>query len=1031
MRGMCDCCAEPPLVTATEPRGTRSFSAVGVKEDLCEFNDDDDSVRMMCNTQLRIEMVLASISSRQSEVGRAVAEMHGVLEALVRQLQGQDLRSTEKLAGGDAPLVRGWTRNQCSGPRRSKLTEQSTLAAVVPPDTSQGVEDFAIEPSAFERPEYAMPSKPPRFSRGESVGIQTLPQGWPETVPLRGVLVAHDLDRSIGRSAGSMTANMIVDKNEAQVFQSSSRWQCFILHPSKRLKVGFDVVSMTLLAVDLTLIPVLLAWDSEISGPVLAFSIFTSIFWAQDILVNFFSGYYRAGGEVEMRPAKIALHYVQGWFLMDVGIVLCDWLSLLSTLTEGAIGTADTFALIRFAKLSRLLRVFALLRMIRLARISDELMDKLRSHETRLAVKIVMILMLVMWVNHLISCLWFAVGRLSTSDIGTRWIDTGLTVGNHTYIYKEQGGVYQYASSLHWSIAQMTLGAIDITASNTWERIFNIAMLLVGLLFSSTLVSSLSATMVDLRMRVDTQNKQLRILRQFLRQEAVDTAVAHRVVQQAAFRIKQRERITESDVSALSLLSTSLRAEVRFQMFKESLCAHPLFNVIMSLTLPTAREVCSNALEFLFSQRGDDIFAAGCSCGSAYYLVEGRVTYVQDPETSAVYAPEHTAVSAGKWLCEAALWTKWIHVGTAFVDEFAQVMSLDAEETIKSLRKHRLVEDVIQSYARIFHERLKRAKPPSANWPTDLEVDNTEFGNIVVSMNTSVRVVVSMEAFAKISRPGMFRRFDTDHLKRQILDGECALWMTESGAERVVCLLVFQVSRSPEDECVLVQVGKIDGTAVVPVVQLPGGRFSSEEEEAEVTERLLFDELGPLAFSSEIQGYHKETFIAESPSIRMRTKYLKTVCRLQLTDAFEWETCAVKTTSEKVHKFGVIRKNIMQSTSSIFDIDAPMGKDKDKDTDKEGENEEGDDRDRVHHLHQLSGKQKRPVVCRIVGQARSGLYTWLTPDALERLKRNEEELIDWISSLEIPERVRSARAREVLAVPSLRVASTTSHQGPT
>ena len=86
---------------------------------------------------------------------------------------------------------------------------------------------------------------------------------------------------------------------------------------------------------------------------------------------------------------------------MDCAIVLCDWLSLMSVLTEGTVGTSDVFALIRFAKMSRLFRAFALLRMFRLARITDELLDKLFYHEIRIATRVVMILMLVMWAMHI------------------------------------------------------------------------------------------------------------------------------------------------------------------------------------------------------------------------------------------------------------------------------------------------------------------------------------------------------------------------------------------------------------------------------------------------------------------------------------------------------------------------------------------------------------------------------------------------------------------------------------------------------
>ena len=85
---------------------------------------------------------------------------------------------------------------------------------------------------------------------------------------------------------------------------------------------------------------------------------------------------------------------------------------------------------------------------------------------------------------------------------------------------------YQYVTSLHWAMAQMTLGSIEIVSASTVERLVTISMMLIGLLVSSALVSSLSAAMVSFQMRRTEQNETMRILRQYLRQNKVDSSLS-------------------------------------------------------------------------------------------------------------------------------------------------------------------------------------------------------------------------------------------------------------------------------------------------------------------------------------------------------------------------------------------------------------------------------------------------------------------------------------------------------------------------
>eukprot|EP00971_Amphidinium_carterae_P019806 390240-Amphidinium_carterae.1 len=107
---------------------------------------------------------------------------------------------------------------------------------------------------------------------------------------------------------------------------------------------------------------------------------------------------------------------------------------------------------------------------------------------------------------------------------------------------------YQYSTSFHWSMSQLTLGASEITCTNSYERFFNVLCLVFGLIFSSTLVSSLSATMVQFQMLRNGRAQKLRMLRQFLKDNNVDLDVSYLVQKQVKDRLGPSDKLTDQDV---------------------------------------------------------------------------------------------------------------------------------------------------------------------------------------------------------------------------------------------------------------------------------------------------------------------------------------------------------------------------------------------------------------------------------------------------------------------------------------------------
>ena len=78
------------------------------------------------------------------------------------------------------------------------------------------------------------------------------------------------------------------------------------------------------------------------------------------------------------------------------------------------------------------------------------------------------------------------------------------------------------------------------------------------------------------------------------------------------------------------------RRALRNEMYAPMLKTHPLFRLWGDVSPSTLRELTDQIADFSFHSAPDDIFVAGHKCETAFYLVKGTLTYVQDPESSIV-----------------------------------------------------------------------------------------------------------------------------------------------------------------------------------------------------------------------------------------------------------------------------------------------------------------------------------------------------------------------------------------------------------
>lgn len=484
-----------------------------------------------------------------------------------------------------------------------------------------------------------------------------------------------------------------------------------------------------------------------------------------------------------------------------------------------------------------------------------------------------------LWMNHILACLWYAIGRYAPSDTGVRWVERTIRFELEEVPYENMHHVFQYATAIHWSIAQTTLGAMEVEPVNTHERIFNVGCLVIGLFFGSSLISSLSARMVEFRMSMQLRSHTMSTLRRYLLENNVDKKVALVAVRQAAARLNDTGVLAAKDVPALATLATGVRHKLHCEICQPHLQKHQLFQMWQHIDSQWFQEFCSKAVEMKILRPDDDLFLPGTESAATYFVISGTMEYTQVPESSPVVKMTQSTVEQGSRLCESTLWVHWIHVGKAEAMTRCQVLAIQVEGFTLAMHEHYTVGAIATDYGRVFAERVVSSRPPHFPWPDDLMVPFTEYGDVVVALPPQLHVLIGSVALdhCKSSRMRLWHNTQAHNdLRQEVEDGRSIVILSHAGEmERVVALVVMHIDRG--DGRVFVQLAKWENSQVVPDMQLPAAKCRRNESSDEAFQRLLVTKLAMMAEGIEVMRVERESAKQHSARFGMCTHYMRKV----------------------------------------------------------------------------------------------------------------------------------------------------------
>jgi len=474
------------------------------------------------------------------------------------------------------------------------------------------------------------------------------------------------------------------------------------ISPNSGPKLVWDFIGLFLICWDVFFIPL-----TVLDLPKVLFTTVmdwvTLCFWTSDIAVSFVSGFYKSG-ELVMDMRAIAASYVTSWFVVDLIVVVPDWIT---SITSSDHEISQNMKMIRAF---RALRILRLLRLLKLQRLVNIAYDFISSEYAFIMIGMLRLVVFIVVLNHVIACGWFLTGKFA--------VDTGL---ERSWLKDTVNGdmlaedkLYQYTTSLHWSLTQFTPASMEVSARNVPERMLSIAVLFFALITFSSFVGSITTSMTALRsMRADTK-KQFWMLRRYLGFKKVPYATRSRIIKFLEFQCAKRQaEVSVEHIQILDLLSVPLQNLLQFELRKQLLEAHPFFAHLQEHMRPIMIRLCSRVLKLTAFAPEDVVFRPGEESTSMYAVQTGTLEYrVPSSNHETLVSRE---VGSLECLSEAALWTSWWHRGYFTCRSASWIGSIKPGPFAEIAKVHTAPWSFCRQYAATFVEHLNRQHPENLN----------------------------------------------------------------------------------------------------------------------------------------------------------------------------------------------------------------------------------------------------------------------------------------------------------------------------
>ncbi|XP_039613435.1 potassium voltage-gated channel subfamily H member 7-like isoform X2 [Polypterus senegalus] len=344
-------------------------------------------------------------------------------------------------------------------------------------------------------------------------------------------------------------------------------------------------------------------------SPLNVVDLMVDIMFIIDILINFRTTYVNLNEEVVSDPAKIAIHYFKGWFLIDMVAAIPFDLLIFGS------GSDETTTLIGLLKTARLLRL------VRVAR-------KLDRYSEYGAAVLMLLMCIFALIAHWLACIWYAIGNVErpylTHKIG--WLDSlGQQIGKRYNSSDASSGPSikdKYVTALYFTFSSLTsVGFGNVSPNTNSEKIFSICVMLIGSLMYASIFGNVSAIIQRLYSGTARYHMQMLRVKEFIRFHQIPNPL--------------RQRLEEYFQHAWTY-TNGIDMNMGFpECLQADICLHLNQNLLQNCkAFKGATKGCLRALAMRFKTThappGDTLVHGGDVLTALYFLSRGSIEILKD-----------------------------------------------------------------------------------------------------------------------------------------------------------------------------------------------------------------------------------------------------------------------------------------------------------------------------------------------------------------------------------------------------------------
>ncbi|XP_070694473.1 voltage-gated inwardly rectifying potassium channel KCNH7-like [Pempheris klunzingeri] len=348
-------------------------------------------------------------------------------------------------------------------------------------------------------------------------------------------------------------------------------------------------------------------------NPLNVVDLIVDIMFIIDILINFRTTYVNQNEEVVSDPAKIAIHYFKGWFLIDMVAAIPFDLLIFGS------GSDETTTLIGLLKTARLLRL------VRVAR-------KLDRYSEYGAAVLMLLMCIFALIAHWLACIWYAIGNVEKPYLEHKigWLDNlGVSIGKR-YNYSDPSSgpsiKDKYVTALYFTFSSLTsVGFGNVSPNTNSEKIFSICVMLIGSLMYASIFGNVSAIIQRLYSGTARYHAQMLRVKEFIRFHQIPNPLRQRLEEYFQHSWTYTNGI-DMNTEVLKGFPECLQADICLHLNRSLLHNCKAFQ--------GATKGCLRALAMHFKTThappGDTLVHSGDVLTALYFLSRGSIEILKD-----------------------------------------------------------------------------------------------------------------------------------------------------------------------------------------------------------------------------------------------------------------------------------------------------------------------------------------------------------------------------------------------------------------